>query len=62
MCYRRDETSKLFAWFFIVNMGAQAATGLITYGALVLTYESFFDSANLNGRHRWVAMALHRKP
>ncbi|KAH8808667.1 alternative sulfate transporter [Xylogone sp. PMI_703] len=34
MWYKRDETSKRFAWFFIGNMGAQAATGLIAYGIL----------------------------
>jgi hypothetical protein len=47
MWYRRDETSKRFAWFFIGNMGAQATTGLIAHGVLVPTYESFFDLANL---------------
>ncbi|KAL9096526.1 MAG: hypothetical protein Q9165_001523 [Trypethelium subeluteriae] len=32
--YKRDETSKRFAWFFIGNMLAQALSGIIAYGVL----------------------------
>lgn len=30
--YKREETSKRFAWFFIGNMVAQAVSGLLAYG------------------------------
>jgi MFS family permease len=32
--YKKEETSKRFAWFFIGNMLAQAASGLVAYGIL----------------------------
>lgn len=34
--YKREETSKRFAWFFIGNMLAGACTGLLAYGMSVL--------------------------
>jgi hypothetical protein len=37
MWYKTDETSQRFAWFYIGNLAAQAATGLIAYGVWVLT-------------------------
>lgn len=35
--YKRDETSKRFAWYFLGNMTAGACSGIIAYGMYVTT-------------------------
>lgn len=41
--YKRDETSKRFAWYFLGNMTAGACSGIIAYGMYVETTGSLWD-------------------